>query len=193
MTSVPSLLFCVGDEYYKLWEFIAEAEEIGASKRVALTAIPDGLVRGLSKMFFAHGQAIVKVTAPGKTLADLAYALLEEGIFTPVEWSKLTELDLPYWTGGELQAFDPVPECMLDITVALSKLKVKRLRELTETFGLQFCQGIIGYSPFNGFQVVLDKDEQTLPESLSVLAPLVDTGYVEMVHVVYADEEEREA
>jgi hypothetical protein len=110
-----------------------------------------------------------------------------------VEWSKLAELDLPYWTGGELQAFDPVPESMLDIAVALSKLKAKRLRELTETFGLQFCQGIIGYSPFNGFQVVLDKEEQTLPEALSELAPLVDTGYVEMVHVVYADEEEQEA
>jgi len=188
MSSVPSLLVCIGKKYYKLYEVIREYKNDGISKRSPRKSVPRGLDKCLSKIFCAHPDAIIKVTTEGQTLHDLAYTLLTEGFLTEDQWDKLVELEKPYWTGEELQAGDFVPEGMLDITEAFSRLPDKRQAELTKELGLVFCMGVFGYAPFEGFQVVLRHDETELSEDLEDLQPLVDMGYVEPVHVHYTDD-----
>ena len=186
---IPSLLMVAGRQHYKLHRFIDEAENYGVSKRISVQSIPEGLDQALSKIFIAHPRAIVKVTAEGKTLADLAYRLLEMGMLTQVQWAKLVDLELPYWAGEELRPFDPVPECMLDITYALSQVEDDEHRELVKEFSLEFCLGIIGWSPFQGFQLVLPHGKSELPPDLEeAIGHHVASGYLEPVHVVYTTE-----
>jgi hypothetical protein len=182
MSKHPSLLVCYGLQNYRLWEVIEEAEAHGISKRIPLTAIPEGMVQGASKIFAAHPHAIIKVLAPGKGLEDLAYALLEEGVLTQVQFSNLVDLEQPYWIGEELQPYDFVPESMLDIAMALSKSE--HWRDLVKAFEIEFCMGIIGYSPFSGFQYVLGKNDEGLPPELAHL-----DGYLEPVRIEYVDDE----
>lgn len=185
MSSVPSLLMTVGEQFYKLHEFIDEAEVAGVSKRIPIKSIPEGLQKGISKIFCAHPRAIVKVTAEGKTLQDLAYSLLEEGFIPEEQWTELVELEAPFWTGEELNAYDPVPAAMLDITYALSKLEGRKLAELEKELGLAYCMGIFGYSPFGGFQFVLGEDENDIPEGFEDVRTLASLGYVDPVRVKY--------
>ncbi len=189
MTEVPSILMIAGRQYYKLWEYIEEAQDIGVSKRIPSKAIPEGMVPGLSKIFIAHPDAIVKVTAPDKTLEDLAHELFACETLTMAELAKLIDLDKPFWTGEELNPSDFVPESMLDISMALSKVEEPEYSHIVKEFGLQFCLGVVGYAHFEGIQVVLDKSEEDLPDDLEHLRPLVEFGYVQPVHVEYPDEE----
>jgi len=183
----PSLLFCVGEQFYRFHEFVDEAHRIGVSKRLPANSIPEGLVVGLSKIFVAHPKAIVKVTKPGATLMDLAYAMLEDGTLNYDQYEHMVGLEDPFWTGEELNAEDHVPESMFYVAYAFSKEPAARQRQLIEEFGLQFCMGIFGFGPFGGFQVVLNKNDEELPENLQHLSHLVESGYVEPVHVVYQD------
>jgi len=157
-----------------------------------MKSIPLGMEKGLSKILCAHPDAIVKVTTEGKTLHDLAYTLLEEGFLTDEQWTKLVELDKPFWTGQELNPGDFVPAGMLDITEAFSRLTDKRQAELTKELGLVFSMGVFGYAPFGGFEVVLRHDETELPKDLEDLQPLVDMGYVDPIHVYHKDDDEDE-
>lgn len=185
ITQVPSLLMTVGRKYYKLYQYVDEAQNIGVSKRIPITAIPDGLVKGLSKIFLAHPDAIVKVTASDKTFADLAYALYEKDYLTAVQYQKIIE-DVPaYWTGEELHPNDLVPERMLDVTYALSKVPGPEHMGLGETFGLEFCMGIFGYSYYSGIEYVCKPGEDELPAELAHL-----DGYVEPVHIMYNNDSE---
>jgi hypothetical protein len=178
-----SLLTIYGLEFYALHEVIEENEAYGVSKRIPITSIPEGLEKGASKIFCAHPHAIVRVTVEGKTLADLAYALLEEGFFTLAQWNKLVELDQPYWTGEELQPYDFVPESMLEISMALSKSE--NWKVLMDEFKIEFCMGVIGYTPFTGFQYIAGDNEDGLPPELEHL-----DGYIEPVHVVYKEDDD---
>ena len=185
---ILSLLVCVGEEFYKLHELISEYEYLGVSKRISSKSIPVAVnnatfQQGTSKIFVAYQKAILKVTAQNKNLLDLAYILLEEGVLAQEEWFTLCDMQTPYWTGEELKPFDPVPICMLNISSGFSKLDDKRQAELIEEFKVEFCIGIIGYSPFNGFEYVTKPGETDLPDELSHLQ-----GFVEPVKMSYVDE-----
>lgn len=186
MSDAPSILVVYGRKHYKLQEMIEENEDIGVSKRLPSTAVPEGMQRGVSKILCAHPDAIVKVTAEGASLADLAYALLEEGTLTQVQWSRLVELDQPYWTGEELEPYDFVPGSMLDVAMALSRSpnRDKHVR----TYGLEFCMGVAGYAPYSGVQLVMPDGKQDLPQEYKHLEPLIDTGEVEPVYVRYEND-----
>jgi hypothetical protein len=188
MSNTPSLLMTVGEQFYKLHEFISEAETIGISKRIPLTAIPIDMVKAISKVFVAHPKAIVKVTAPGKTLQDLAYSLAELKYLSMVELAHLVELDRPFWTGEKLASYDFVPASMLDITVALSKTNSAECKELEKKYGLEYVMGIFGWSHFTGLQLVMAPNETELPDNLKHLQPLIDNGTIEPVHVIYRDD-----
>lgn len=188
--NVPSILMTVGRQFYKLYEYVDEARNDGVSKRIPVTAIPEGMIRGLSKILLAHPDAIVKVTADGKTLADLAYELYLLDLITREQWEELAANLQPFWTGEDLKAGDYVPEQMLTITYALSKVPDKQHSDLIDQFGLEFCMGIFGWSPFTGFQLVLPNDNNDeLTDKLAHLQPLIDMGYVEPVHVVYEEDQ----
>lgn len=185
-----SILSCAGRKFYRLHEFIEEAEDDGISKRIPLGSIPEGLVPGRSKIFIAHPDAIVKVNAPEKTLRHLAWELVEAGVLTQVQYMKLVDLDNPYWTGEGLNSEDFVPECMLDITFALSILSEQDLRgynKLVREFELKFCMGVIGWSVLQGVQYIAKKDEDDLPPELQHYR-----GLVTPVRVTYTEYTEME-
>jgi hypothetical protein len=185
MSIAPSLLMCVGRKFYKLYELVQEAENYGISKRIPITAIPEGMVRGLSKLLVAHPDAIVKVTAPGCTLQDLAWSLVDLGLLTQMQFAKLVDLDVPFWTGNELKPYDFVPESMLDVAMALSMTNDEDHERLVKEFELEFCMGVVGYSFVTGIQYVTKPGEVGLPPELAHLE-----GYVDPVHIEYVDEEQ---
>lgn len=183
---VTSLLMCVGEQYYKLHEFVDEAEVMGISKRIPLKGIPQGLVKYKSKFFVAHPKAILKVTAEGKTLQGLAFDLLTLGVLPDEQWHDMVDLEQPYWTGAELDSQEILPGCMYNIAYAFSKLDDKMSRRLVEEYGIEFCMGIFGYALFTGFELVLDRNENEVPSDMEDIKDLVESGYVEMVHVDYS-------
>lgn len=180
-----SLLMCVGEQYYKFHEFVDEAQVQGISKRIPLKGIPQGLVKYKSKIFVAHPKAILKVTTEGKTLHGLGFDLLTLGVLPEEQWHEMVDLDAPYWTGTELSSQDIVPNCMYNIAYAFSKLDDRMSRRLVEEYGIEFCMGIFGYALFTGFELVLDRNEHDVPNDMKDMADLIESGYVEMVHVDY--------
>lgn len=193
LESVPSLLVCVGKEHYKLHEVLAEYGDIGVSKRIPKTAIPEGMVKLVSKIFVAYPEAILKVTKEGSTLFDLALYLYEMGLLSDYTWDELMDnrydnLDAAYWEEDKLNPEDFVPESMLQLASAFSKLLEDVRAEAIKEFGIKFQMGIVGYSYFQGFQYVVKPGEDGLPEDLAHLE-----GYVEPITCVYdEDEEEKE-
>jgi hypothetical protein len=185
MEKAPSLLMCVGRQHYSLAEFVEEAESHGLSKRIPVNSIPEGLVPGLSKIFVAHPDAIVKVRVSDRTLIGLACELVDLGTLSQEKFADLVDMEKPFWTGQELHADDFVPAGMLDITLALSKTSDEDRARLIHDYDLEFVMGVFGWSLFSGFQLVLPKGEGSLPQDLDHLDPLVDSGYVEMVHMEY--------
>lgn len=189
--SAPSIIMCVGREYYSLKDVIDEYSQLGTSKRISMTSIPQGLVRGESKVFIAHPDAIIKVTAKGRTIADLVYEMYAEG--ATWEHSIFLEiidglLDKPYWTGEELQPGDFVPDDMLWISIMLSAMDPVIYTYLVKTYELEFCMGIIGFSPFSEIQLVLPDDVEDLPDNLRDLEPYINSGVIQPVHVSYTED-----
>jgi len=195
MNDPVSILVCVGESNYSLSDVMDEYRAIGVSKRLPLTNIPSGLVKGESKILVAHPKAIVRTTVSDKDMMELAYVLYDAGYISETDYQNIVELPRPFWENEKLHSEDFVPVEMLTVTYALStasKTNPEFYRDLLSNFGLEFCMGVIGYAPFSGVQVVLKNDEDDLPEELEHLRPLVEQGYVEMVHVAYTDDEGKE-
>lgn len=185
MNTPPSLLFWVGEDNYALWEVIEEYRVMGPSKRIPVKAIPAGLEQGASKLFFAHAKAILQVTLGDETLEDLAYELVDEGVLTAAQLADFVDLTTPFrwWEEHEeLQPNDFVPDAMLTVAVAFSKLPGDRRAQLERKYGIEYYPGVFGYSYFTGLQYVCHPDEDDLPEELEHLR-----GYVEPVRIVYDD------
>lgn len=190
MSKATSVLVCVGKQYYKLHEMIEEYTRYGISKRIPLQSIPEGLERGLSRIFVAHPDAIVKVRAHKKSLNDLAYALYEAGLISGDDWVRLVDLEEPYWTGTELNPGDSVPLQMLVIAQAYSEADAALQKKLKDEFELDFCMGVVGYTTFEGFQYVVEKGKETLPAELDEFKHLLDNGYITPVHVEYLEDDD---
>lgn len=192
MSSTPSIIMFAGEDNYTLASFLDEAEFAGVSKRIPANSIPQGLVPGASKIFIAHPKAIVLVGADGLTLEDLAYRLLEMGFITAEQWADLVDLDMPKeaWQKMELEPFDPVPSCMLDIAYALSAVGGSRLRDLEQEFQISYIPGVIGFSHVTRLEYVLPNDVTELPSNIDpALKNAIDASYVTPVHVHYDDPE----
>lgn len=170
----PSLLICYGREYYKLHEVIEEIQELGVSKRIPLTSIPKDMERGVSKIFCAHPDAIIRMPA-GNVLA-LATELREAGLITAQQL-----VDVIEDSAWDDETHAQVPVTMLPMSIALSMASNRA--ELIEVYSIEFCMGIFGYVPFSGFQYVTKEGEDQLPEQLDYLK-----GYVEPVKIIYEED-----
>lgn len=187
-----SILMCVGKEHYALHEMLVEYKLMGPSKRIPLTTIPEGLIPLQSKIFISHPDAIIKVTAEGKTLADLAEAIQEFGAWEYQAYEGIAErlAEKPFWTGEELNAEDYVPDDMLFIAQAMSALPTAYRNGLVEKFELEFCMGVVGYSHFTEIQLVLPGGVDELPEDMQHLEPLIEAGVIKPVWVEYEEDNE---
>lgn len=182
---VPSILMTVGREHYKLHSLISEYSQQGVSKRIPKTAIPDGLVPQVSKIFIAHPDAILRVTVNGKTLNDLVVALVNLKVLTQVQIDEMEDLDKPYWSQNELNPYDFVPPNMLTISSALSTLSNPERAKVEDEFGIEYCMGIIGFAHVSSIQYVTKPDDDGLPDDLKHLE-----GYVTPVRVIHDEDEE---
>jgi hypothetical protein len=184
MQQLPSILVCYGLEHYSnLAATINECRDQGISRKIPTTAIPQGMVSGMSKIFCAHPKAIMRVTKEGKSLSDVAYALFELEAMSEAAYIKWTSLTEPFWTGAELKSSDFVPDNMLDLTYSFALLTDAEQKELVKEYGIEWCQGIFGYGIYDRVEFVLDDGETGLPDEYKHLE-----GLVTPVHVVYKDD-----
>lgn len=166
-----------GEEHYTVGEFIREARDIGVSKRIPKTAIPEGIVPGVSRIFIAHNKAILICTAGD--IRDLADDLTDLDLLNS-ETKGFFELVEPWGVeAGELLPDDFVPEQMINLVMAFEDVEPDISRELIKKYGIEFQPGIIGWSYLTGLQYVLPKGENELP------AELAHIEHLEPVYVEY--------
>lgn len=178
----PSALMVVGRKYYKLHEMVWEYKDMGISKRIPTSSIPEGLVPDESKLFVAHPDAIIKVTADGKGLMELALELMAEDLLTPGEVEEITEMELDFWPDQELKAEDYVPAAMLTLAMAYSQSE--RKAALSKQYKIETCMGVIGYAYLDRIEYVVKDGEEGLPDDLKHLE-----GTVTPVSYEYEDDE----
>ena len=172
------LLLHVGLEY-SVPQYLAEAEEMGVSKRISITSIPERLVPSVSKVFLWHSQAIPFVTAPGKTMVDLVADLqvrrLLDMDFDPEDFD---------WSPSDwLLPDDYVPPGTLQVTCAIQQNR-EVWTKLNEEYKLKWQGGCVAYSVIGKIRYILKDDETDIPEYLHPYRHLVDA-----VRVVRVDDD----
>ena len=173
-TKPTDLLMWVGQEHYATPEaFSNEVFWRGASKRIALTNPPQGLEKGVSRIFFIHPLAGLEVAEP-HTLEDLRERL------ATIESERLAALlqDFdrnPSWVVRRIKALwaepDPMPS---DLHQAVSIL---------DGLGALCVPAIFGHVYYTGMQYVCKADEDDVPERLTGLD-------VEPIRVVPVEDKE---
>lgn len=162
-----SILMCVGKSFYELHEMVEEYQDMGISKRLPITSIPDGLIPYKSKLFVAHPDAIIRVTVDGKTLLDLALDLADEELLTADEVYEITMMEEDFWFSDDLNSEDPIPEPMLTLALAYSRSQHKA--HYIGAYGVETCMGVVGYAYMDRLEYVVRDGEETLPEELAHL------------------------
>ena len=161
MAKPIDIIMWVGEEHYTVGSFIREAEQMGVSKRIPRTAIPEGIVPGQSRILIKHRKAIVHGDLDG------LLRKLDEAMY-------LSHVTLP--------------EDMITLVVFLEVLQEKEFaiwQELVEGYNLTWTSGVIGYSYITSIQYIASDDEEELPEDLQHLE-----GYVEPVKIKYEEKDD---
>lgn len=193
-----SLVTVFGTDNYELHHAIDESYTQGMARRVPPTFIPEGMIIGESKIFGAHPHAIVVVRATDRTLYELAeeLALGDRGgkLYTELyESHKIMQEDidsLEAWAESRMGE-SPVECPYLMTLIAYELSKSPNRSELIKKYGIEFYQGIFGYSPFTGFRLVLANNVTELPKEYEHLLPAIEAGIVQVSYVRYKDEEKK--
>jgi len=159
------LCMFVGENHYP-WpnDFSEEAQRVGVSKRVSRKSIPH-IVPGETRLVLIHPKAIVKVTAEGMGLWDLAAELVLEHI---VHAKGYGEDWLDRFILGNI--FD---EQAGEYTSGLTRMlraaeRAKDLKRIEEKYGIEYFPGVFGWCPLSGIQYVAKSDDETeLPPDLA--------------------------
>ena len=181
MNRPPSALMCVGRKFYKLHEMVEEYKAMGISKRIPATSIPEGLVPLKSKLFVAHPDAIIRVTADDKTLMGLAMDLVDEGLLLPDDLTDITSVEMDFWRDDTLQSEDYVPTPMLTLAMAYSRSEHRD--QHTKMYGIETCMGVVGYAYLDRIEYVVRDGEEELPENLAHLE-----GEIDLVSYTYEED-----
>ena len=172
-----SILMCVGEQSYKLHEFVFEAMEQGISKRTPVTSIPTTLVPGVSKIFVAHPKAMVYT----KDISGLFLHLYELDYIDEQTYDKYAGLlYLNEFDFGDIRPEMYVPEYMLDIAMSLSMMSDADRKATEDQFQITYGFGVFGYAPFEEVQYVLPSSVDELPEEVAHLEK-----FIRPVHVAY--------
>lgn len=172
------VLLHIGLEY-SVPQYLVEAEEMGASKRISLTSIPDRLVPGVSKLFLWHSHAIPMVTADGLTMVDLVVDLQERGILD----GELDPEEFEWNPTDWLLPADFVPPGMLEVTCAIQRDRKIR-QEIEDQYRIKWQGGVICFTILGKLRYILKADETDLPDHLQPYRHLIDA-----VRVVRVDDE----
>lgn len=164
---------------YDVPRYINETMLYGASKRISLSSIPEGLVPGVSFLYLWHSHVIPFVTSEEHTFRELVEELLDLDLL----YQPLDEEDLEWAARPELSSSDPVPPGILAVTCAIQENIDHRLW-LQEKYGIRWQGGVFLSTPLGKLRYILKKDETELPEHLQPYAHLIDA-----VRVVRVDDD----
>jgi hypothetical protein len=141
------ILMFRGAEYWPTPEaVIREIHTQGLSIRIARNNIPEGMVRGLSRIALGHIKAVMTIEKGNEEDLKSAFAALANPDFTAV-------LDACY---------DHAPSRWLELP------ETKAKREIFEKFGVKFHPGIFAYTYYTGTSYYLKPGEDEAPEDLAV-------------------------
>jgi hypothetical protein len=132
------LMMWVGREYYTVSSFIEEAERLGVSKRIPHTAIPEGIVPGLSRLFLKHLDACIEIGKYGTEALALELGLNsdQDMLDFVIALDHLKEEDFSSW------------------------------KEIIYRYQITFHPGVFGYCYITGLQYIAKDNEEGLPEDL---------------------------
>lgn len=149
-TKPVDLLMWVGTDQYTVSEFIREAQQMGVSKRISRTAIPEGVVPGKSKLLIKHRAAIVN----SPRLDELAEQ-----------------------TGLNLQMPEDMLKLTIaleDLRDFNHQEYFQEWQILVKDFEITWSPGVIGYTTITGVQYVAHEHEDELPEDLAHMDNLIE-------------------
>jgi len=174
------LCMWVGEKHYP-WpnDFSDEAKRDGVSKRVPRKAIPY-IEPGRTRLALIHPKAIVRVTAEGMTLYDLAVELTVEHAapFAPAGW---IEPQVEKFVEAELLCDG---QSTSGLTALLRKAqKAKDLKRLEEKYGIEYQAGVFGWCPLTAVHYVAQAGESEIP------ADLEGVQGIKMVQMDYSEDE----
>jgi hypothetical protein len=189
-TKPVDLLALVGDDNYTVPQYIEESKRYGVSKRVALNAIPEGIVPGVSRLFLWHTKAIPLIRAYGCSLRDVVARLMSMGAITQDE-ATVYELG-ENWSvpDGLLEPSSYVPPHILVVTCAIQRLEPGDRRAIERDFEIEWQGGIFSWCYLGQVQMVLPDDatEDDIPEDVRYRGD-IDFVKVEYVGVDDTDDD----
>ena len=173
MIEAADILMCVGAEHYETPQhFIVEAQNMGVSKRLPLKAPPQGLVPGLSRVFFRHERACaVFDTAPADD--PVAQAKARE-----MFWRELRELRDEVVERSIATWQQSLPDRLWhreSWMYLMANWHRAAVDVIFAKYQVRFAPGIFGYCVFGGFAMVTNKragEEVEVPECLRDLPEL---------------------
>ena len=157
------LLMWVGADYPWPNDFTEEGRRIGVSKRISRNAIPE-IEPGVSRLALIHPKAIVRVTAEGMDLYNLAWELVTE--HEERKLKNITDQDMDEYITQHLICLEE-NQSMSGLTFLLREAEfAKDLERLEEKYGIEYFPGVFGWAPLTGIHYCLKDDESGLPEDL---------------------------
>lgn len=175
------LLMWVGAGTAYPWpnDFSDEAFAMGVSKRVNRKAIPE-IVPGETRLALIHPRAIVRVTAEGMDLYNLAWELASEYESRKIEG--LTDQEMDEYVTQHLICLEE-NKSMSRLTFLLREAeKVNDLKRLEEKYGIEYSPGVFGFCYLTAVHYCLRDDESEIPEDLE------DVAGIKAVRMDYSEE-----
>ena len=184
-THIPQavdLLMLVGDEY-TVPAYIRESQAAGVSKRIPATAIPQGIVPGISRLFLWHMKVIPVVGVDGLSMFDLVTGLINMAKLT-VDEAKTFELNDP-WKPDDLPLlpYSYVPQHILRLTCIIQDLPARQRKQFEDDFKIEWQPAVFSWCHLGKVQYVLPNDasEADIPDAVMAMADEVDFVKVEYV------------
>jgi len=150
MMEAYDLIMWAGEEHYTVGEFIREAEQMGVSKRISRTSIPEGVVPGKSRLLIKHRYAIVNSPRLDELVERTGLNLV-----MPDDMLKLTI-------------------ALEDLRDDHDQEYFAEWQILVDEFDITWSPGVIGYTILTGVQYVAHEHETALPEDLAHMDNLIE-------------------
>lgn len=173
--NTSDLLMFVGKEFYRLHQFISEAQNQGVSKRIPESMIPS-IIPGRTRLFLAYPEVIV-LTSDYRNLTKALLALGYIGASLIEDWDQTTWIEDPATY---------IPTDMLTVRIALELCETEhpeKYAELVQKYSVSYQPGIFAFTYLTGIQYVCKDGEENLPNHLSHFE-----GTIEPVIVVHLEE-----
>jgi hypothetical protein len=151
----PDILMCVGSEHYATpQQFIDEAAIMGVSKRLPMSAPPQGLVAGVSRIFFRHERACAVFGQSSPSDDPVAQAQAREAFLADLHGLNDEVVELTFATWQKQRKDQLHPDSLLYTISTWHRAAVDAVYAKHQ---VAFAPGVFGYSYFGGFALVTNE------------------------------------